>query len=58
MKGGKMTQKNRALIRYAKKINQQIPRNGSGKMDDLAFSKLAEKVCKTEKKAMRRLAAN
>ncbi len=53
-----MTQKNRALIRYAKKINQQIPRNGSGKMDDLAFSKLAEKVCKTEKKAMRRLAAN
>ena len=57
-KGGKMTNKDRVLIRYAKKVNTEIPRNGSSKMDNLAFSKLAKKVCKIEKKAMQRLAAN
>ena len=53
-----MTNKDRMLIRYAKKVNTEIPRNGSSKMDNLAFSKLAKKVCKIEKKAMQRLAAN
>ncbi len=53
-----MTKRDRVLIRYAQKINREIPRSRSGKMDNRAFDKLAAKVCKVEKKAMHRLAAN
>jgi hypothetical protein len=51
-----MTRNDRALIRYAKKVNRQIPRNGSGKMDDLAFSKLAEKLRLRNETVLKRLA--
>jgi hypothetical protein len=44
------------IVKFTAKTNSEIPRNGSGKMDDRAFDKFARRLCAQNKAVLKRLA--
>ena len=49
-------QQTERIVKFTAKVNSQIPRNGNGKMDDRAFTRLARRLCSQNKKVLKRLA--